>query len=113
MEINEMKQLLKKKKITYEKLAELTGYSKSCITKIFGGFAKYPRRDTIQAIERALEITENSPLEDGRIGNLTEKEKNLLNTFNRLNAKEQNFIIEMTEKMTDLSSHLENSDKDI
>ena len=54
MEIQAIKKYMKQHKITYDELARRTGLSKSCITKIFAGYAKYPRIDTMQAIERAL-----------------------------------------------------------
>lgn len=54
MEINEIKNYMKRNKITYAELAEMTGLSISTVTKIFGGFAKYPRVDTMKAIEKAL-----------------------------------------------------------
>lgn len=54
MNINDIKKYMKTNKITYSKLAEMTGLSVSTITKIFGGFAKYPRVDTMEAIEKAL-----------------------------------------------------------
>lgn len=56
MEIPAIKQYMKVNKITYDELAKRTGLSKSCITKIFAGYAKYPRIDTMQAIETALEL---------------------------------------------------------
>lgn len=108
MEIKEMKQVLKEKKITYDKLAEMTGYSKSCITKIFGGFAKYPRLETIKAIERALESVENPLFDNGKINRLTDNEKKLLNTFSNLNVDAQDFIIDMTEKFSKLYKKKDN-----
>lgn len=54
MNIQEIKSYMKKNKITYENLSKMTGLSVSTITKIFGGFAKYPRIDTMETIERAL-----------------------------------------------------------
>ena len=63
MEIQEIKNFMKKKKISYAQLAEMTGLSVSTITKIFGGFAKYPRVDTMQAIERALGLETLTPEE--------------------------------------------------
>lgn len=62
MDIQEIKKYLKANKISYEKLAEMTGLSVSTITKIFGGFAKYPRIDTMEAIERALGLDKNNQL---------------------------------------------------
>lgn len=63
MEIQEIKNYMKQKKISYAQLASMTGLSVSTITKIFGGFAKYPRVDTMQAIERALGIDTITPAE--------------------------------------------------
>ena len=60
MEIQAIKQYMRSNKITYDELAERTGLSKSCITKIFAGYAKYPRIDTMQAIEQALGFNRES-----------------------------------------------------
>ncbi len=57
MTIEEIKSYMKKNKITYQMLADKTGLSVSTVTKIFGGFAKYPRVDTVHAIERALGLS--------------------------------------------------------
>lgn len=62
MDIQEIKKYLKANKISYEKLAEMTGLSVSTITKIFGGFAKYPRIDTMEAIESALGLDKNNQI---------------------------------------------------
>ena len=62
MEIQELKKYLKDHKITYDELAKMTGLSVSAITKIFGGFAKYPRIDTMQRIEKALGLS-SQPLQ--------------------------------------------------
>lgn len=56
MEILEIKKILKERKITYAELSKMSGISESAINKIFGGFAKYPRIDTMTAIEQALGI---------------------------------------------------------
>lgn len=54
MDINLIKAELKKRKWTYEDLARETGLNKNTITKILCGIAKYPRVDTVEAIEKAL-----------------------------------------------------------
>ncbi len=54
MDIQKIKSHMKNNKITYAQLAEMTGLSVSAVTKILGGFAKYPRVDTIEKIEAAL-----------------------------------------------------------
>ena len=60
MEISAIKQYMRANKITYDELARKTGLSKSCITKIFAGYAKYPRIDTMQAIEAALGLNQST-----------------------------------------------------
>ena len=105
MEIQEIKQILKERKITYDDLAKMTGLSKSCITKIFGGFAKYPRVDTMEAIETALGLnvsqsyaTTNAKTE-GSASSLTEKETRLILAFNGLIPPMQDYILDMVEKL--------------
>lgn len=68
MEIQAIKNYMKEHKITYDELAQRTGLSKSCITKIFGGYAKYPRVDTMQAIERALGLAPAFTEEEKALG---------------------------------------------
>ena len=101
-DISELKAILKEKKMTYDDLAKKTGYSKSCITKIFGGFAKYPRQKTVKAIEQALLSSDNSPLDNGKLQSLSENEKKLLESFATLDDDFQKCVLEFTEKMADL-----------
>ena len=56
MEIQAIKKYMKDNKITYDELAERSGLSISTIKKIFSGISQYPRIDTMQAIEAALEL---------------------------------------------------------
>lgn len=60
MEIEEIKKYMKQNRITYKKLASMTGLSISTITKIFGGFARYPRIDTIRIIEKAIGLSDTN-----------------------------------------------------
>lgn len=54
MNIEHLKQAKKDKKLSYDDIAKLTGYSRSTITNIFCGYIEFPRHETVQAIERAL-----------------------------------------------------------
>jgi repressor LexA len=54
--IDEIKAYMKSHKITYDDLAEKTQLSVSTIKKIFSGVSKYPRVDTMEAIEKALNL---------------------------------------------------------
>ena len=56
IEIEEIKKILKKRKISYEKLSEISGISLNTIRPIMCGITKNPRIDTLKAIERALGI---------------------------------------------------------
>lgn len=58
MDVQEIKAYMKSKKITYDELSDKSGLSISTIKKIFSGISQYPRIDTIQAIEKALGISQ-------------------------------------------------------
>lgn len=88
MTIQEIKNYMKQQKITYEKLAEMTGLSVSTITKIFGGFAKYPRVDTIHAIEQALGLSDG-----GAASPLTGDEEEVVNLFRGLTPQQQKALL--------------------
>lgn len=61
MDISIYKQIMKQKKMTYEDLANKTGISLGAIKRIMAGIAKYPRVDTIEAIEKALGLNNDTP----------------------------------------------------
>lgn len=61
MDIKVIKDELKKRKWTYERLAKEADLSLSAIRKILGGFAQYPRIDTVEKILKALGLS-NSDL---------------------------------------------------
>lgn len=56
MTIEELKRQLKSKKITYKELSGLSQIPIQTIQKIFCGLTKNPRVDTMQAIEKALQV---------------------------------------------------------
>lgn len=57
MDIELYKKIKKEKKLTMNDIAERAGISKRTIEDIFAGRARYPRIDTVQAIEKALGIS--------------------------------------------------------
>lgn len=59
IDIETLNKIRKEKRITYDELAKLTGYSRSTITNIFCGYVKYPRHETMQKIYEALGIDED------------------------------------------------------
>lgn len=56
MDINRIKTYMKENKITYEKLSELSKIPLNTLKNIFRGKTSNPRIDTVEAIERALNI---------------------------------------------------------
>lgn len=90
MEIEKIKLELKKQKITYDKLAEMTGLSKSAISKIFSGIATNPRADTMDRIITALEVSSKNELVREY---LSEQEENLLRRFRKLSKKNRSTLI--------------------
>lgn len=61
MDLNLWKSKRKELNLRYEDLAKAAGVSKRTIEDIFRGYTSNPRIDTVEAIERALGITEKSP----------------------------------------------------
>ncbi|MBQ7913743.1 MAG: helix-turn-helix domain-containing protein [Clostridia bacterium] len=57
MDIERLKKAKAAKKLSYDDIAKLTGYSRSTITNIFCGYIELPRYETVQAIERALGLS--------------------------------------------------------
>lgn len=60
MELQATKAYLKANKITYEQLSEKSGIPLNTIKNILSGRTPNPRIDTIQAIERALDLNPSS-----------------------------------------------------
>lgn len=111
MDVNFYKQALKEQGMTYSDLAEKTGLSLGCIARIMAGIAKYPRIDTIEAIEKVLGINiyNISPDEQAagasatRRVSITPIEDEMLYAFRRVGKKHgentQRGVIDMLEKM--------------
>lgn len=111
MDIQKIKDYMRQKGITYADLANMSGLSVSTITKIMGGFARYPRVDTVQAIEKALGLNDSSKdwtAEERAAGvvdsvkvSVTAQEYNLLDMFREIGrtkgADKQQIIIELLE----------------
>ena len=62
--IIEIKNHLKKNKITYKELSARSGLALSTIEKIFSGYAKYPRVDTIETIVKTLGLDKKKSIYD-------------------------------------------------
>ena len=84
IDIEKWKKAKKEKRLSYDDIAAMTGYSRSTITNIFCGYIDLPRHETIQAIERALGL--DAPAE-------TTADNELLALLNQMTEEE---IIELT-----------------
>lgn len=101
----------KKKGLTIEQIAELSGIPKGSVQNIFAGYVRNPRIDTVQAIEKALGIGGNGITDDERAAGvvdnvtvqITAKEDIMLSLFRELAYKRgeeaQNAIITILENM--------------
>lgn len=84
VDIERLQKARKEKKLSYDDLAKLTGYSRSTITNIFCGYIEFPRHETIQELYRALGIEqEKSPTDE-----LSEGEKQLIALIKELTDDE-------------------------
>jgi transcriptional regulator with XRE-family HTH domain len=81
--IEKLNEIRKQKKISYDELAKLTGYSRSTITNIFCGYVDFPRHETMQAIERALGIEEEKTAPE-----YTDAERQLFELIKQLTDEE-------------------------
>jgi transcriptional regulator with XRE-family HTH domain len=85
LDLEKLKQAKKDKKLSYDDLAQLTGYCRSTITNIFLGYIEFPRHETIVALYNALEI----PIEDEK------------NPPDRELSEGENQLIELIGELTD------------
>lgn len=111
MDIQKWKIAKKEKGLSYDDLAKITGYSRSTITNIFCGYIEFPRYETIQAIERALDITEDEPQTPQQpvsppapSDEYTNAEKRVIAAYRTLVPGMQDYILEMIEKLADVDT---------
>lgn len=119
MDIQKWKIAKKEKGLSYDDLAKITGYSRSTITNIFCGYIEFPRYETIQAIERALDITEDAPQTPQQpvstptpSDEYTNAEKRVIAAYRTLVPGMQDYILEMIEKLADVDTG-ENKEKKV
>lgn len=91
MEVVEIKKHLKKYKITYAQLAELSGLNLTTIKRIFSGHIKNPHVETMRAIEQALGFINT---QSEQPPTLSESERELLETFRQLSPYLQGLTLD-------------------
>ncbi len=107
MDIEHIKKIMKEKKITQNYLSEITQIPLQTIKCIMSGRTKYPRIDTVEAIEKALGIdfsqsnVNTAALDEKSTNTLTKKETRLLDAFNGLIPPMQDYVLEMVEKLVE------------
>ena len=70
--------------LSYDDLAQATGYSRSTITNIFCGYVDFPRAETIDALYSVLGIAQEAPEQEA----YTDEEKKLLALISELTDEE-------------------------
>lgn len=110
MEISDIKNYMKEKKITQETLAEKSNISISTIKKIMSGYIQHPRLDTINAICEALELDNSLPTQPTVLnGNFRLGIKNKIFVFDNSGDKyEFNFKKEELEHVLKICKALSN-----
>lgn len=81
MTIEEIKKTMKARKITYEKLSQTSHIPLNTLKNIFRGKTQNPRIDTMQAIERALGLNNETPP-------LSAEEKELIELIKQMTDEE-------------------------
>lgn len=114
MEIKELKQIAKTKRITYQKISDASGIPLNTIKSIFSFRVTNPRIDTMQAIEKALGLSNNSSGLDSGLDNaitLRSDELRLLEAYNQLIPPMQNYAVEMIESLVSTTNSSETGGK--
>lgn len=105
MNIAKIKEIMKTRNITYEKLSAMSGIPLNTLKNIFRGKTANPRIDTVEAIESALGVdfsqsnVNTAVFIDKSTNALTKKETRLLDAFNGLIPPMQDYILDMIEKL--------------
>ena len=115
MEILEIKQYLKKYKITYAQVADLTGLNLTTIKRIFSGQIKNPHIETMRAIEQALGFTGGqtptaAPL--GEVVGYSSEERKLIEEYRELNQSGKRLINETVKTLLTTSAGSEQKKKE-
>lgn len=100
MNIQKWKQRKKELGWTHDELAEKSGISRRTIAGIFSGDPRYesPTYNTIQAIERALGLSEDG-YRDTMPFEVTPEEEELIHTFRALSDEDKQLFLILMKKI--------------
>lgn len=96
--IERLKEAKKRMKITYEELSSLSGVPISTIYDLFRGVTTDPRAGTLEAIERALGLSEEG-YRDTLPFEVTPMEEELVRTFRTLSEKDKQLFLILMKKI--------------
>ena len=83
MDLELWKQRKKMLKLTNQKISDISGIPKRTIEDVFAGVTKFPRADTVEAIEKALGLDKEF------VSDISVEEKNFLDAFRQLTEEEK------------------------
>ena len=107
VDIETLKRKKKELKITFDELSDKSGIPVSTIYDIFRGITKAPRVDTLEALENALEISEEKETPVVSKETLTEDEKKLLTAYRALPEGKRGFYLEIIEQAAEKTAEKE------
>ena len=98
VDIERLKQAKKKLRITYEELSASSGVPISTLYDIFRGVTTDPRASTLQAIERALGLSEEG-YKDTMPFEVTPTEEELITKYRSLSEENKKLFLILIEKI--------------
>lgn len=98
MLIEELNEERKRQGLSVEELAEKSNLPKSTVEKVIFGVTKDPRKSTIDAIKRALGLSEEG-YRDTLPFEVTPMEEELVRTFRTLSEKDKQLFLILMKKI--------------
>ena len=97
IDIERLKEAKKRMKITYEELSSISGVPISTIYDLFRGVTTDPRAGTLEAIERALGLSDDG-YRDTLPFEVTPMEEELVRTFRTLSDEDKQLFLILLKK---------------
>ena len=106
--INELK---KQKKLTNQKLSEISGVPLGTLNKITSGVTTDPKLETLKSLAKALEcsLDDFETLDVANLKELPQDKKELLNNYDKLNGDGKDKLIERSEELAQIPKYTLNN----